>query len=81
MKKFILIFLIISIITSVFTISVNAEEVIEIEEVTEKTSNELLSDLIEKIEITNFILLFMIILHYVEKWLKLFVSGFDPHLN
>lgn len=83
MKKFILIFLIISIITSVFTISVNAEEVIEVTEevVIEKTTNELLSDLIEKIEITNFILLFMIIIHYVEKWLKLFVSGFDPHLN
>lgn len=86
MEKFIIILLIASIIIAISTIKVNAEEVEVIEEVevveeVEMSINELLSELINKVEITNFILLFAIIVHYVEKWLKLFVSGFDPHLN
>ena len=78
MKKFILIFLIFAVISSMLIFTVNAEEIVK---ETEKSTNELLSEINQKIEITNYILIFFLIIHFSEKWLKLFLSIYEAHLR
>ena len=52
-------------IPSLLVLSVNAEEIVK---ENEKSTNELLSEISQKIEITNYILIFFLMIHFSEKW-------------